>query len=322
MSFQQSVIFFGTPEFAVASLEALHKAQYNILAVVTTPDKPTGRGKKITASSVKNYALANNLNIMQPENLSDEHFIEDLQLLNADLFIVVAFRKLPSKVWMMPRLGTINLHASLLPDYRGAAPINWAIINGEKLTGLTTFFLNENIDEGQIIFSEKTIIEDDESFGELYDKMKISGYKLLIKTVDTIFSNNAKPIDQHHLIDNSALIHKAPKIGKQDCKINWENKSIDIVNKIRGLSPVPTANTVLLSENLTEYYIKIFKASAEIIHHNGITGKIITDQKTFVKISTKDGYVFLSEVQISGKNKISIAEFLRGYPINNNWKAF
>ncbi len=321
MNSQQSIIFFGTPEFAVASLDALVINQFNIKAIVTTPDKATGRGKKITASPLKNYALEHNLNILQPENLSDEEFLQNLQTLNADLFIVVAFRKLPAKVWQMPPMGTFNLHASLLPDYRGAAPINWAIMNGEKETGLTTFFLNENIDEGSIIFSEKVNIGEEESFGELYNRMKTAGSQLLIKTAETIFLNKIEAIDQKKLVNNLAHLNKAPKILKLDCKINWKNKSVDIVNKVRGLSPIPVANTVLISENATEYYLKIYKAKAEIFQHDDAIGKIITDNKTFLKISTLDGYIYLLEIQISGKKKMSIAEFLRGCSININWLA-
>ncbi|MFZ4740334.1 MAG: methionyl-tRNA formyltransferase [Bacteroidales bacterium] len=321
MIFQQSVVFFGTPEFAVTSLEALIKNNIIVKAVVTTPDKPTGRGKKITASPIKNYALSHNLKILQPENLSEEDFLENLQCLNADLFIVVAFRKLPSKVWQMPPLGTFNLHASLLPDYRGAAPINWAIINGEKETGVTTFFLNENIDEGKIIFSEKIKIDNEETFGELYDKMKVIGSQLLIKTTQSILLNKVETIDQKHIINNQTLLNKAPKILKPYCKINWKEKSCDIINKIRGLSPIPTANTLLVLENTSEYYIKIFKAKTEILEHTNHIGNIITDNKTFLKIATLDGYVFLLEIQIAGKNKMPIAQFLRGYPISNEWKA-
>jgi methionyl-tRNA formyltransferase len=320
MIFQQSVVFFGTPEFAVTSLEALIKNNIIVKAVVTTPDKPTGRGKKITASPIKNYALSHNLKILQPENLSEEDFLENLQCLNADLFIVVAFRKLPTKVWQMPPLGTFNLHASLLPDYRGAAPINWAIINGEKETGVTTFFLNENIDEGKIIFSKKILIGNDETFGELYDRMKEIGSELLIKTVIAIFLNKAEAIDQKH-INYKTSLSKAPKILKPYCKINWKEKSCDIINKIRGLSPIPTANTLLVLENTSEYYIKIFKAKTEILEHTNHIGNIITDNKTFLKIATLDGYVFLLEIQIAGKNKMPIAQFLRGYPISNEWKA-
>ena len=320
MKFQQSIIFFGTPEFAVASLDALVNNHFNIKAVVTTPDKPTGRGKKITASPLKIYALEHNLNILQPENLSDEEFLQSLRALNADLFIVVAFRKLPTIVWQMPPMGTFNLHASLLPDYRGAAPINWAIMNGEKETGVTTFFLNEKIDEGKIIFSEKITINEEESFGELYDRMKVIGSQLLIKTVETIFLNKVKTIDQKQIIAKQNQLNKAPKILKPDCKINWESKSIDIVNKIRGLSPIPAANTILISEN-AEYYLKIFKATAEILQHNTNVGKVFTDNKTFLKISSLDGYVYLTEIQVAGKNKMTIVEFLRGYSINNDCKA-
>ena len=322
MNSQQSIIFFGTPEFAVASLDALLNANYSIKAIVTTPDKPSGRGKKITASPLKNYALDHQLTILQPENLSDQEFLHHLETLNADLFIVVAFRKLPLSVWGMPRLGTFNLHASLLPDYRGAAPINWAIINGEKETGLTTFFLNEKIDEGKIIYTEKTNIGEEESFGELYDRLKILGSRLVLKTVETIFSNKVETVDQKNLLRPTIPLNNAPKILKPDCKINWERKSKDIYNKIRGLSPSPAANTILVSDKAIEYYIKIFKAEAEIAQHEAIAGQIITDHKNFLKIASNDGYVFLTEIQVSGKNKMSILEFLRGYAVNSNWKAF
>ncbi|MFZ4401787.1 MAG: methionyl-tRNA formyltransferase [Bacteroidales bacterium] len=321
MSYQQSIIFFGTPEFAVASLDALHNNNFNIKAVVTTTDKPTGRGKKISSSAVKEYAQKHNLNVLQPENLSADDFLDKLQVLNADIFIVVAFRKLPAKVWQMPPLGTFNLHASLLPNYRGAAPINRVIINGEKETGLTTFFLNENIDEGKIIFSEKINIYNDESFGELYERMKIIGAKLLIKTTITIFSNKVVPIDQNQFIKDISTLQNAPKILKPECKINWGKKSNEIVNKIRGLNPVPTANTVLVSDDSTEYYLKVYKAKAEISDHLEKTAKVFTDQKTFLKISTPDGYVFLKEIQLAGKNRMTIEAFLRGNPVNSNWKA-
>jgi methionyl-tRNA formyltransferase len=321
MNYNQSIVFFGTPEFAVASLDALVNHHFFIKAVVTTPDKPSGRGKKITASPLKIKAMAYNLKVLQPENLSDDEFLQSLQELNADLFIVVAFRKLPIKVWQMPALGTFNLHASLLPDYRGAAPINWALINGETETGVTTFFLNENIDEGKIIYSEKISINPEETFGDLYNKMKTIGSLLLIKTVETIFLNKVKPIDQKQINVNPASLHKAPKIQKADCKIVWENKSVDIINKIRGLSPLPAANTILISENNVEYYLRVFKAKAEISEHNERSGKIFTDHKTFLKISSLDGYIYLTEIQMAGKNKIAVSEFLRGYAINNNWKA-
>lgn len=320
MKKQKSIVFFGTPEFAVASLKSLIENNYNIKAVVTTPDKPAGRGKKITFSPLKEYALKEDLHILQPDKLSDPNFINDLQIINADLFIVVAFRKLPSVIWKMPPLGTFNLHASLLPDYRGAAPINWAIINGDKETGITTFFLNENIDEGKIIFNQKITIENEETFGELYNKMKVIGAELLLKTVNTIFNNKAKCIDQVVFIEKLNKINKAPKILKADCKINWNNKSTNIINKIRGLNPIPTAFTYIVTENETELYIKIFKAKAEIENHNLDIGKVLTDDKTYLKISVADGFVSLLEIQIAGKNKTNITDFLRGHRINEHWK--
>ncbi len=317
---QKSIIFFGTPEFAVTSLDALIRGNYNVKAVVTTPDKPAGRGKKITFSPLKIYALEKNLAILQPENLSDINFANELKIINADLFIVVAFRKLPKIIWEMPKHGTFNLHASLLPDYRGAAPINWAIINGETESGITTFLLNEKIDEGKIIFNQKITIEKEETFGELYNKMKVAGAELLTKTVDAIFNNSFDAIDQNILLNRNKIINKAPKISKIDCKIDWNNNSKDIINKIRGLNPTPSAYTLFSTDNNPELYLKIHIAQAEKMPHNLNIGEIITDNKTFLKIAVKDGYVLLQEIQIAGKNKVKISDFLRGYQINKDWK--
>lgn len=321
MNNQKSIVFFGTPEFAVASLSALIDNNYHIKAVVTTPDKPAGRGKKIAFSPLKIFALEKKLHILQPENLSDLNFISDLQNINADLFIVVAFRKLPHIIWQMPILGTFNLHASLLPDYRGAAPINWAVINGENETGLTTFFLNEKIDEGKIIFSRKIKIESNETYGELYNRMKLIGSELLIKTVDAIFKNNIEAIEQSKITSQLQKLNKAPKILKSDCKINWNENAEAIINKVRGLNPLPTAYTIFVTSSETELYVKIFKANFEIENHNLGIGKILTDNKTYFKISVKDGFVYLIEIQIAGKNKVNIIDFLRGHQINNHWRV-
>jgi methionyl-tRNA formyltransferase len=320
MDINKSIIFFGTPEFAVASLDKLLINNFTVKAVVTTPDKPAGRGKKISLSPLKVFALEKGIPILQPENLKDINFISELKELKADLFVVVAFRKLPVEIWEMPPLGTFNLHASLLPDYRGAAPINWAIINGETETGITTFFLNENIDEGKIIFNQKIGINADETFGELYNRMKNIGSELLIKTVNSIFNNNVNTIEQKLFLDKIKIIKKAPKIQKSDCNINWNSNSIDIVNKIRGLNPIPTAYTLIFNENDVEIYLKIFKAKAEIENHNLEIGKIQSDNKSFLRISVPDGYVSLLEIQISGKNKVKIADFLRGHQVNEHWK--
>jgi methionyl-tRNA formyltransferase len=320
MDINKSIIFFGTPEFAVASLDKLLVNNFTVKAVVTTPDKPAGRGKKISLSPLKVFAIEKGIPILQPDNLKDIIFITELKKLNADLFIVVAFRKLPEDVWKMPPLGTFNLHASLLPDYRGAAPINWAIINGEKETGITTFFLNENIDEGKIIFSQKIVINETETYGELYNRMKIIGAELLTKTVDSIYINNVNTVEQNLILEKIKTINKAPKIQKSDCIIDWNNNSIDIVNKIRGLNPIPTAYTLIINDNDSEIYLKIFKAKAEIENHELGIGKIQTDNKSFLRISVPDGFVSLLEIQISGKNKVKIDDFLRGHRINERWR--
>jgi len=317
-----NIIFMGTPHFAVASLDILLKHNYNVIAVVTNPDKPSGRGQKITASPVKQFAIDNNIPILQPEKLNDEEFINTIKELNPDLQIVVAFKKLPKVLWQFPPLGTFNLHASLLPDYRGAAPMNWAIINGETETGLTTFFLNDNIDEGKILLSKEILIESDWSLGELRDEMMVKGAELVLKTVKAIENQKVTPIDQLTLIRNSSVIKKAPKIFKENCRINWDNKSRDIVNLIRGLSPIPTAFTELGSLNDNDsYYLKIFKAMSEICVHGFSTGKIFTDNKTFLKISTIDGFVHLIDIQLAGKKRMNIYDFLRGFNIEDRFEV-
>jgi len=230
------IVFMGTPEFAVASLEALLKNNYNIVGVVTAPDKPAGRGKKMKMPAVKQFAVKNNLNILQPIKLKDDVFIEQLRNLNADLFIVVAFRMLPEIIWSMPKYGTFNLHASLLPDYRGAAPINWAIINGEKETGVTSFFLDKNIDTGKIILSQKINIADDDNAGDLHDKLMLLGADTVIKTVEAIIDNNYTLTFQEDLIDKSSVLKKAPKIFKDDCRIVWQNSVDEIYNFVKSVS--------------------------------------------------------------------------------------
>lgn len=313
----KSVIFFGTPDFAVASLDFLIKNNIKVLAVVTAPDKPAGRGKKLTFSPLKVYALEQNLTVFQPENLKDIDFIINLKKLNADLFVVVAFRKLPTDIWQLPHSGTINLHASLLPQYRGAAPINWVIINGETETGLTTFFINENIDKGNIIDSVTVEILKEENFGDLYDKMKFVGAELLYKTVINIFENKIIPKKQENYMEESKNLKKAPKINKIDCKLSWNDTANNIINKIRGLSPIPAAFTNIIS-NENQLFVKIFKASAVISIHNYPIGKILTDGKNYLRISVSDGFVNIDTIQIAGKNKMNIIDFLRG----NNVKSF
>lgn len=314
------IVFMGTPDFAVASLEALLKNNFNVVGVVTAPDKPAGRGKKIKMSAVKECALKNNLNILQPLKFNNRIFIDELQSLKADLFIVVAFRMLPQIIWAMPKYGTFNLHASLLPQYRGAAPINWAIINGEKETGVSSFFLDKNIDTGKIIFSEKINISDDDNVEDLHDKLMILGADTVIKTVKAIIDDNCIMHSQNEFIDNITVLKKAPKIFKEDCRIIWQNSINEIYNFIRGLSPYPAAFTYLLSPENEKFYVKIFKVLKEsddnIIYENNI----ITDGKTYLKIPVKSGFINILELQLSSKKKMNINDFLRGFNINNKWK--
>ena len=308
----------GTPEFAVASLDKLYKNGYNIVGVVTTPDKPAGRGKKIHQSAVKTYAVEHNIRLLQPFNLKDKNFIKQLQLLKADLYVVVAFRILPDIVWQIPALGTFNLHASLLPQYRGAAPMNRAIINGEKETGVTTFFIDHDIDTGKIIFSEKTSISPDETVGELHDRLMKLGADLVLKTVKVIYKGNYQLIDQS-LFNNNIHHRKAPKLFKEDCIINWNKNINEIHNFIRGLSPYPAANTQFISPDNKNYYVKIFKTSKKKSSHNLKTGQICSDGKNFLNIAVSDGFILLHEIQLSGKKKMNINNFLRGFRINNMW---
>lgn len=300
------IIFMGTPDFAVASLKALLEAGENVVAVVTSPDKPAGRGQKLNQSAVKQFALANNLPVLQPEKLKSQEFIDELRSYKADLQVVVAFRMLPEIVWNMPPLGTINVHASLLPQYRGAAPINHSIINGEKETGVTTFLLQHEIDTGNILLSKKVEIEDQDNAGTLHDKLMVAGAETLIETINGVKNNTLPPIPQDD-ITVSELKH-APKIFKEDCKIDWSQNTESIHNKIRGLSPYPAAFTIF--ENKT---LKIFEAEKEVDLNQTPLGNYITDQKTFLKFATPDGLINLKTIQIEGKKRMSVEEFLRGY---------
>ena len=302
------IVFMGTPDFAVASLDALHKAGHNIVGVVTVPDKPSGRGQKTNYSPVKEYALANNLNILQPEKLRDETFLSELRELNADLFVVVAFRMLPKVVWDMPGLGTFNLHASLLPQYRGAAPINWAIINGETTTGVTTFLLNEKIDEGKILLQESIAISQSDTAETIHDKLADIGKKLVIKTVEGLVQNNLCPTAQP---TDSIELKPAPKIFKADCAIDWSKNGRDIVNFVRGLSPYPAATMALKDSKDTLLSFKVFEVSFEQAE-NVEPFKVYTDQKEYLKIGISDGYIYIKVLQLSGKRKNDIDEFLRG----------
>jgi methionyl-tRNA formyltransferase len=298
------IIFMGTPEFAVPSLDLLYKAGYNIVGVVTAPDKPAGRGMKLSESEVKKYAVKNNLKVLQPDKLKDPDFIEELRQLNADLQVVVAFRMLPEMVWKMPPLGTINLHASLLPQYRGAAPINWAIINGEKETGVTTFKLQQEIDTGNILLQEKIKISHNETAGTLHDKMKSVGAAILLKTIQQLQNGSLHEHPQHH----TTSLHPAPKIFSNDCKINWDQNVEDVFNFIRGLSPYPAAFTFLQGRKL-----KIFSGEKQQQAGLKSAGDYVTDNKSYLKFAAKDGYISIKELQLEGKKRMNVADFLRGW---------
>ncbi len=310
-----SIIFMGTPEFATASLKVLYENNYDIKAVVTATDKPAGRGQNLRISDVKKYALEKNLNILQPNNLKDEKFINELKSLDADLFVVVAFRMLPKSVWEIPKMGCFNLHASLLPNYRGATPINHAIISGETKTGVTSFFINENIDTGDIILQETVEIKEDLSAGDLHDILMKKGAGLVLKTVEIIESGNYRTISQNNIPEKN--IKPAPKITKEFCKINWNNNCDDLHNFIRGLSPYPTAYTKIINKNNEEKLLKIFKTDYLNEKHNLNPGTISSDNKTYIKIACKDGYIVINELQIEGKKHMNISDFLRGNNIND-----
>lgn len=310
------IVFMGTPEFAVASLDALVKAKCNIVGVITAPDKPAGRGMKVAESAVKKYAVRHNLKVLQPEKLKNPEFLEELRSLNADLQIVVAFRMLPESVWNMPPLGTINLHGSLLPQYRGAAPINWAVINGEKETGVTTFKLKHEIDTGNVLMKESFPIDENETAGDVHDKMKEIGARVLVETVKGIADGSLHEKPQSSIVNSepsmeqlpdSPLKH-APKIFTETCNIDWRKSVDEIHNLIRGLSPFPAAFT-----ELGDKTIKIFKSEKEPSLPTSKPGRWESDGKTYLKFAAKDGYILLKDVQLEGKKRMPIEDFLRGY---------
>lgn len=302
------IIFMGTPEFAVSSLDALVQAGCNIVAVITAPDKPAGRGLQLNESAVKKYAVEKKLNILQPEKLKNPEFIETLKNLTADVQVVVAFRMLPEIVWNMPRLGTINVHASLLPQYRGAAPINWAIINGEKESGVTTFKLQHEIDTGNILLQKKVAISETMNVGELYEILKEEGAKLAVQTIVQIANNDIEEVPQPTTNDQQpTLLKHAPKIFTETCKIDFNKSVEEVYNLIRGLAPYPAAFTIINGKKF-----KIFSASKiyEPLEHN--PGELFSDNKSFIKIACNDGYISLTEIQPEGKKRMTIGDFLRG----------
>lgn len=316
------IVYFGTPEIASSQLEAIIAAGYEVAAVVTVPDKPAGRGKKIQSSHVKETALKYGLPIMQPVSLKSPEFIEELSSYNADLFIVVAFRMLPEVVWSMPPKGTFNLHASLLPQYRGAAPINHAIINGETETGLTTFLLDKEIDTGEIIIQEKVTIEENETAGTLHDKLMILGNKVVVDTIKIIEEGRVQSQSQEMIIERDNLqLKPAPKIFKEDCKIDWTKDAKYIYDFIRGLSPYPAAHTQFVSEEGETMDFKIYEVCLEENKNDDDLYKVITDGKSYLKVTLRDYYISIKVIQQAGKKAMPIADFLRGARLNGMWKA-
>ncbi|MFV8225958.1 methionyl-tRNA formyltransferase [Christiangramia aquimixticola] len=301
------IVFMGTPDFAVKSLEAILKAGYNVVGVITAPDKPAGRGRKLRESAVKTYAVSKNLKVLQPTNLKSEDFQEELEALNPNVQVVVAFRMLPKSVWSYPEYGTFNLHASLLPQYRGAAPINWAIINGETKTGVSTFFLDEKIDTGAMIMQEEIEIDPEENVESLHDRLMAKGSSLVVTTLEGIAANNITPVNQ----SDSPDLKEAPKLNKENTKINWEKSLDDIHNHIRGLNPYPSAWCYLINDG-KEQNVKIYKVANEKDTHSHNPGAILIDGKT-LKVAVNGGYIIVEEIQLPGKRKMPVEALLNGF---------
>lgn len=315
------IVYFGTPEFAASQLEAILEAGYEVPAVVTTPDRPAGRGKQMHASEVKECALRHGLPVLQPEKLKDDAFVDQLRSYNADLFVVVAFRMLPEVVWSMPPKGTINLHASLLPQYRGAAPINHVIINGETETGLTTFILDKEIDTGAMIMQKKLAIGEEMNAGELHDALMKMGNEVIVETIKKIENDDVKPESQETVINKEGLeLKPAPKIFKEDCYIDWNKSGREIYNFVRGLSPYPAAHAKIKNPEGEILDLKIFETELALkSSQNDALYSIKTDQKTFLEVVLNDSCINIIEIQQAGKKAMKIAEFLRGTRVSEDW---
>ncbi len=309
------IVYMGTPDFAVESLRCLVEGGYNVVGVITMPDKPAGRGHKLQYSPVKQYALEHQLPLLQPEKLKDEDFLGQLRAWHADLQIVVAFRMLPEVVWAMPRLGTFNLHASLLPQYRGAAPINWAVINGETETGITTFFLKHEIDTGEVIQQVRVPIADTDDVGMVHDRLMLLGGRLVTETVDAILDGTVKPIPQEQM-QTDAPLRPAPKIFKETCRIDWSRPVKQVYDFIRGLSPHPTAWTELHQEGQETVVLKVYEAEKLPQMHNLPVGTVQTDGKTYLRVAVSDGFVGIRSLQLPGKKRLRVDELLRGYHLS------
>lgn len=313
------IVYMGTPDFAVESLKCLVEGGYNVVGVITMPDKPVGRHASVLQPSpVKEYAVSQGLRVLQPEKLKEESFVEQLRSLQADLQIVVAFRMLPEVVWNMPRLGTFNLHASLLPQYRGAAPINWAVINGDTETGITTFFLKHEIDTGEIIQQVRVPIADTDNVEVVHDKLMKLGGELVLETVDAILDGTVKPIPQEELMKQETELRPAPKIFKETCRIDWSRDVKQVYDFIRGLSPYPAAWTELCMADGTRPALKIYETEKIFVSHAMKTGDIRTDRKTYFQIAVKDGFINVLTLQLAGKKRMNVADFLRGYRSSDN----
>ena len=310
------IVFMGTPDFAVGILDTIYRNNYEIVGVITAPDKPAGRGQKVSMSAVKVYALEKNLRLLQPTNLKSEEFLDELRSLNANLQVVVAFRMLPEVVWKMPKLGTFNLHASLLPQYRGAAPINWAIINGENKTGVTTFFIDDKIDTGAMILSRETEIASNETAGELHDRLMHIGSEAVIETLQQIELGNVSTTLQ----EEKGEIKTAYKLNKENCKIDWNQSGSAIFNHIRGLCPYPAAWT-FIKDGENEWNVKLYDCEFEPAQHNFTGGQLLTTKKE-LKIATKDGFIKVNSLQFPGKKKMQTHELLNGIQFSTNALAF
>lgn len=313
------IIYMGTPEFAIAPLEALLENGFEVAAVITSPDKPAGRGMKMQQSAIARFALSKGLPLLQPADLKSDSFIEELHAFRANLFIVVAFRKLPQVVWQMPEYGTFNLHASLLPQYRGAAPINRAIMNGETQTGLTTFFLTDTIDTGKIIFQEPVPVLFEDSAGDLHDRLMIKGASLVVRTAQAIADSDFTSMAQDEIKGSADALKIAPKIFKEDCLINWAQPVLNIYNQIRGLSPFPGAFTHLKSPDGRVMQLKLFVSQIETGNPE-VPGSLLSDGKSYLVIAAKDGFIVVNELQLEGKKRMLTGEFVRGFQMDSQWK--